>query len=204
MTITPDLLLNAYCQGVFPMADGPAGEVGWYAPDPRAVQPFADGDPLGTFKLRRSLAKRVRNGGLQITTNRCFADVIHACAQPRSADNGVWISDEIQRVYTDLHHAGFAHSVEAWREGQLVGGLYGVAIGAAFFGESMFSREPDASQVTYVWLIEHLRQQGYQLLDVQFVNPHIEQFGVVEVASDDYLKMLEDAIQSERIWHSAE
>ena len=200
-TITPELLLSAYCQGYFPMADSRGGEIGWYAPDPRAIQPFIDGDPLGTFKVRRSLAKRIRHGGLEMSTDRCFAEVIHACAtSPRPEGQGTWISPEIEKLYTQLHQHGFAHSVEASREGQLVGGLYGVSIGAAFFGESMFSRESDASQVCYAWLIEHLRSQGYRLLDVQFVNPHLEQFGVVEVPKDEYLLMLEDAIYAPTAW----
>lgn len=199
--ITPELVLSAYGQGLFPMADGRGGEIGWYSPDPRAIQPFAEGDPLGTFKVRRSLAKRVRNGGFELTTDRCFADVIRACASiPRNDALGTWISPEIERLYNDLHCHGFAHSVEAWHGGELVGGLYGVAIGAAFFGESMFSRKPDASQVAYVWLIEHLRQRGYQLLDVQFVNPHLEQFGVVEVPRDEYLQSLERALQTDIQW----
>jgi len=200
--ITPQLVLSAYCQGLFPMADSRDGEIGWYSPDPRAIQPFAQGDPLGSFKVRRSLAKRVRNGGFELTTDRCFADVIRACASvPRNDELGTWINPEIERLYTALHHHGFAHSVEAWHDGALVGGLYGVAIGAAFFGESMFSRRPDASQVAYVWLIEHLRQRGYQLLDVQFVNPHLEQFGVVEVPREDYLALLREAIDRRMDWH---
>lgn len=198
--LTPELLLSAYCQGAFPMADGTDGEIGWYCPDPRAIQPFLQGDPLGAFKVRRSLAKRIRNGGLTVTTDRCFGQVITACAQPRGEDNGVWISDEIKRVYTQLHQAGFAHSIEAWRDDQLVGGLYGVAIGAAFFGESMFSTEPDASQVCYAWLIEHLRRRGYQLLDVQFVNPHLEQFGVVEIPRERYLSLLDQVLRDDLYW----
>lgn len=197
MQITPDLILNAYCQGYFPMADGPGGEIGWYSPDPRAVQPFVEGDPLGEFRVRRSLAKRVRNGGFTVTINQRFADVIRGCAQPRSEANGVWISDQIKALYTRLHEMGFAHSIEAWRGDELVGGLYGVAIGAAFFGESMFSREPDASQVCYVHLIEYLRKHGYQLLDVQFVNPHLEQFGVVEIPQSMYHSLLEAALSQD-------
>ncbi|MFN3168766.1 MAG: leucyl/phenylalanyl-tRNA--protein transferase [Phycisphaeraceae bacterium] len=201
--ITPDLLLQAYCQGIFPMADGRDGEIGWYRPDPRAIQPFVPGDPLGAFRVRRSLAKRVRNAGFQVTRDRCFADVIHRCATaPRGPENGDWISPEIERLYTDLHHAGFAHSVEAWRNNQLVGGLYGVAIGAAFFGESMFSNEPDASQVCYVKLVQHLRERGYQLLDVQFVNPHLEQFGVAEIPGDEYLERLQRALRQPVSWQA--
>ena len=200
MKLTPDLLLNAYCQGAFPMAEGRDGEIVWYSADPRAIQPFVAGDELGAFKVRRSLAKRIRNGGLTVT-DRCFADVIHACATvPREEGNGTWISPEIESVYTELHEEGFAHSIEAWRGDQLVGGVYGVAIGGAFFGESMFSRESNASQVCYVWLIEHLRERGYQLLDVQFVNPHLVQFGVVEVPQQAYLEMLERAITQPVSW----
>lgn len=199
--ITPELLLSAYCQGVFPMADGRDGEIGWYSPDPRAVQPFREGDPLGTFKVRRSLAKRVRNAGYTVTTDRCFADVIRACATaPRDDGQGTWISPQIEALYTQAHHLGFAHSVEAWRDNQLVGGLYGIAIGAAFFGESMFSRAPDASQVCYVHLIDRLRDRGYRLLDVQFVNPHLEQFGVVEVSRRQYHGLLARAIESDACW----
>jgi len=183
------------------MADGAEGQIAWYTADPRAIQPFREGDPLGAFKVRRSLAKHVRNGGLEVTVDRRFAEVIQACAEPRGGDNGVWISEEIRHLYTELHDMGFAHSVEAYRNGELVGGLYGVAIGAAFFGESMFSKEAFASQVAYVGLIDHLRSHGYRLLDVQFVNPHLQQFGVVEVAGERYLEILEDAIDQRASWH---
>jgi len=202
MKITADLLLNAYCQGLFPMADGREGDIGWYSPDPRAIQPFIGGDPLGCFKVRRSLAKRVRNAGYAVTSDRCFAEVIHACATaPRGDGQGTWISPKIEKLYCELHRHGFAHSVEAWQGDQLIGGLYGVAIGAAFFGESMFSRQPDASQVCYVHLVEHLRRRSYQLLDVQFVNPHIAQFGVIEVPRDEYMAMLERAIEKDAVWN---
>lgn len=204
MKLTPELILKAYCQGLFPMADGLDGEIGWYSPDPRAIQPFVQGDPLGSFHLRRSLARQVRRQPFEITTDRCFAQVIHACATvPRGDDNGTWISPEIESLYTALHRHGFAHSVEAWDDdGQLVGGIYGPAIGGAFFGESMFSVKPYASQLCYVWLIDHLRRQGYTLFDVQFVNPHLEQFGVVEVPRDDYLTLLDAAIELDVSWDS--
>ena len=185
------------------MADGRDGPIDWYAPDPRAIQPFVAGDPLGSFHLKRSLAKQVRKGLFDVTADRCFAEVIHACATaPRRESGGDWISPQIERLYTDLHHAGFAHSVEAWHGGKLVGGIYGITIGAAFFGESMFSAEPYASQVCYAWLIEHLRRQGYALFDVQFTNPHLEQFGVVEVANDTYLGLLAQAVVLESDWGS--
>ena len=201
MNLTPDHLLNAYCQGIFPMAQGRDGEIAWYSADPRAIQPFLQGDPLGAFYVRRSLAKQLRKERFTMTTDRCFAEVIHACATvPRGDEQGTWINAEIEALYTATHELGFAHSVEAWHEGQLVGGIYGIAIGGAFFGESMFSREPYASQACYAWLIEHLRERGYTLFDVQFTNPHIEQFGVVEVPRDDYLVLLEDAIELEVTW----
>lgn len=200
-SISPQLLLGAYCQGYFAMADGPDGELGWYRPDPRCVQPFLDDDPLGGFRVRRSLAKRCRNAGYLTTTNLRFDEVIRACALPRSDDNGVWLSEQLIELYQQLHRAGFAHSIETWHGDQLIGGLYGVAIGAAFFGESMFSRRPDASQVAYVSLINRLRRGGFQLLDVQFSNPHLEQFGVIEIPGDDYLALLGDALTRETNWH---
>lgn len=201
--ITPDLLLSAYCQGVFPMADGRDGEIAWYSADPRAIQPFLEGDPLGSFHLKRSLAKQIRQGRFKITTDRCFTEVIHACATvSRGDDEGAWINPEIEAIYTQLHQQGFAHSVEAWQDEQLVGGIYGVTIGTAFFGESMFSRVSSASQVCYAWLIEHLRQRGYELFDVQFVNPHLLQFGVVEVSGDEYMRLLEQALPRQARWRA--
>ena len=201
MNLTPDLLLSAYCQGLFPMADGRDGEIGWYSPDPRAIQPFVEGDPLGSFHIKRSLAKQLRKHRFEITMDRCFARVIHQCATvPRPEPDGTWISPHLEALYYELHQHGFAHSMEAWHDGELVGGIYGVAIGAAFFGESMFSLQPWASQVCYVWLIDHLRERGYALFDVQFVNEHIAQFGAVEVSRDEYLSMLERAIELEITW----
>ncbi len=204
MDITPEVLLNAYCQGAFPMADSRDGELAWYSADPRAIQPFVQGDPLGGFHLKRSLAKELRKNRFEVTTDRCFAEVICACATvPRPDGQGTWINSEIESLYTQVHGLGFAHSIEAWRAGQLVGGIYGVAIGGAFFGESMFSREPYASQVCYARLIDHLRSRGYTLFDVQFVNKHLQQFGVVEVPQADYMGRLADAIVLEVGWHGS-
>jgi len=198
----PELLARAYLAGAFPMADSATGEIGWYSPDPRAVQPFVAGDPLGSFRVRRSLAKRVRNAGYTVTRSTGFAEVIAACAQPRPQEPETWISPALRDSYVQLHELGHAQSVEAWHEGQLVGGLYGVVLGGAFFGESMFSRMPDASQVCLVHLVEHLRSRGFTLLDVQFVNPHIEQFGVVEIRRDHYLALLEAAVELPVTWES--
>ena len=198
--ISPEMVLRAYLAGAFPMADPQTGRIDWFQPDPRAVQPFAPGDPLGGFRVRRSLAKTARNAGFEITRDQAFDQVIAACAVPREDDPQTWINAKLMSLYTQLHELGWAHSVEAWRDGQLVGGLYGLALGGAFFGESMFSREPYASQVCYVHLVEHLLEQKFRLLDVQFVNPHIAQFGVVEVPHEDYMKLLEDAVVMRVVW----
>ncbi|MEM9253141.1 MAG: leucyl/phenylalanyl-tRNA--protein transferase [Planctomycetota bacterium] len=190
--ISPAMVLAAYRAGAFPMADDRHGRVGWFSPDPRAILPLDE-----RFRVRRSLAKRVRNAGYRVTYDHCFTDVIHACAiAPRADDAGTWISRDIESAYVELHHAGYAHSVEAWDEDRLVGGLYGVAIGAAFFGESMFSRQRDASQVCLVRLVDHLRGCGFRLLDTQFVNPHLEQFGVIELPRDRYLEQLNAALNA--------
>ncbi|MEM6257346.1 MAG: leucyl/phenylalanyl-tRNA--protein transferase [Planctomycetota bacterium] len=204
MSLTPDLILSAYCQGLFPMADGRDGEIGWYSPDPRAIQPFVQGDPLGSFHVKHSLAKQVRKHPFEITTDHCFARVIHHCATvQRQGETGTWISPNIEALYFDLHSSGFAHSVEAWHQGELSGGIYGVTIGSVFFGESMFSLRPNASQIAYVWLVEHLRERGYTLFDVQFTNAHIEQFGVVEVPKQAYMQLLQRAIEDKVSWADA-
>lgn len=194
------------------MADGRDGEVRWYSPDPRAVLPI---DEDG-FKVSRSLRRRVNSGCYSITMDRAFGEVIRSCALPRRDDDDTWISEKIIQVYSLLHAGGLAHSVEAWTLGdqesnddvgddvpagaELAGGLYGVALGGVFFGESMFHRATDASKVCLVALVEHLRRQGFQMLDVQFVNPHLEQFGVVELPRDEYLQQLEAALHSGVRW----
>jgi leucyl/phenylalanyl-tRNA--protein transferase len=182
--LTPDLLIRAYASGVFPMADCRDGRIRWYAPDPRAVI------PLDAFHVPRSLRQTVRKGLFQVTINADFPGVIHACA----AREETWISREIERAYTDLHQLGVAHSVEAWREGRLAGGLYGVALGGAFFGESMFSRETDASKVALVALVEQLRTRGFVLLDTQFITSHLARFGAVEIPRHDYEHRLAGAL----------
>jgi leucyl/phenylalanyl-tRNA--protein transferase len=174
--LTPELSIRAYCSGVFPMADHRDGRIGWYRPDPRAIM------PLDAFHVSRSLRRTIRRGVFQTTVNLDFAAVIAACA----AREETWISDEVIEAYTALHHLGLAHSVESWRGGQLVGGLYGVALGAAFFGESMFSRETEASKVALVALVERLRDLGYVLLDTQFMTSHLARFGAVEVSRMEY------------------
>jgi leucyl/phenylalanyl-tRNA---protein transferase len=182
------LLLNAYASGWFPMAVD--HEIHWFSPDPRGVV------PLEEFHVPRRLARVVRSGGFRIEIDRAFVDVMRACAADRDTDDpGTWISDEIIASYTALHARGFAHSVEAWHGDRLVGGLYGVAIGGAFFGESMFHHETNASKVAFVALIERLRARGFTLLDTQWVTPHLEQFGAIEIARADYLKRLQASLR---------
>lgn len=182
--IDPDFLVNAYRHGYFPMAESRTGPIGWYSPDPRAVI------PLDEFRISRSLRQRVAKGTYDIRIDSAFSTVIHECAER----DETWISDEIIRVYSILHQRRIVHSVEAWAEGELAGGLYGVAIGGAFFGESMFSRKPDASKVALVYLVERLRTKGYRLLDTQFTNDHVRRFGAREIPRKQYLKLLAGAL----------
>jgi len=182
------LLLNAYASGWFPMAVD--HEIHWFSPDPRGVV------PLDKVHVPRRLARVVRGGEFRIEIDRSFVEVMRACAADRDSDDpGTWISDEIIASYTALHARGFAHSVEAWSGDRLVGGLYGVAIGGAFFGESMFHHETNASKVAFVALIERLRARGFTLLDTQWVTPHLEQFGAIEIARADYLRRLRASLR---------
>lgn len=181
--MTPELVVAAYRKGIFPMADHD-GEIGWYCPDPRAVF------PLDGFKVPKSLAKTVRAGKFEIRVDADFEGVMRACG----AREETWISEAIVQVYTALHQRGLAHSVEAWREGRLVGGLYGVALGGAFMGESMFSREPDASKVCLVHLVERLKARGYTLLDSQYPTEHLRRFGQALIPRDEYLRQLAAAL----------
>lgn len=200
-------LLSAYRQGLFPMADPFVGAIDWYDPDPRALIPLE----VGRFRVTRSLAQRVRSARFAITTDQAFEQVIRACAR---ADDpaSCWIDERIIAAYSILHAHGHAHSIEAWlptaQGPQLVGGLYGVAIGALFAGESMFSLPhrggTDASKVCLCHLVGHLRRRGFQILDTQFRNPHIDQFGCVEVRRAAYKKMLAAAIETQCDWQPFE
>jgi len=181
-----DLLLGAYATGWFPMAVAP-GEIRWYSPDPRGVI------PLDTFHVPKRLARIARAGRFEIRIDSDFPAVIRACAEGR-APEGTWIDGEILDSYCALHRAGYAHSVEAWQNGALAGGLYGVALGGAFFGESMFHRVADASKVALVALVERLRQRGFVLLDTQWVTDHLSQFGAAEIPRRRYLRLLNQAI----------
>lgn len=195
LDLTPDLLVAAYRAGVFPMAD-PGGDIGWYAPDPRAVL------PLDAFHVPKTLARTVRRGRFEVTTDRAFEAVVRACAEPAPDREETWISEEIVRGYTALHRLGLAHSVECWRDGAFAGGLYGVALGGAFFGESMVTRERDASKVALVWLVRRLRAGGFTLLDTQMTTPHLERFGVVEIPQVEYERRLADALAVRADWHT--
>lgn len=182
--IAVEALLSAYSSGWFPMAVAP-GEIRWYSPDPRGII------PLDTFHLSRRLARSLRRFEVRVDTS--FRAVIQACAQREDSD-GDWIDAEIIDSYCALHDQGFAHSVETWRDGLLVGGLYGVAIGGAFFGESMFHRETDASKAALAALVDRLRGRGYALLDTQWVTEHLSRFGAIEIPRRRYLRMLDGAL----------
>jgi leucyl/phenylalanyl-tRNA--protein transferase len=185
--IDPALLVRAYREGIFPMAMED-GSIGWFSPDPRGVL------PIDAFKVPARLARVVRQGRFEIGIDRDFAGVMRACAEGR--DEGTWISDEILDSYLALHRLGLAHSVETWQDGKLVGGLYGVHLGGAFFGESMFHRVTDASKVALVALVDRLARGGCALLDIQWVTPHLEQFGATEIPRKEYLAALRRALKT--------
>ena len=179
--LSPDLLIAAYSEGVFPMALDD-GEIGWFSPDPRGVL------PLDTFHVPSRLARVIRQGTFEVRIDTAFEAVMRACA--KRPDDGTWISEAIVAAYVRLFELGLAHSVETWRAGELVGGLYGVHLGRAFFGESMFHRETDASKVALAALVGRLNARGFTLLDTQWRTPHLEQFGAVEIPRDEYLRRL--------------
>jgi leucyl/phenylalanyl-tRNA--protein transferase len=188
--IETDLLISAYASGWFPMAvEG--GEIRWFSPDPRGIV------PLDAFTPPRRLERVWRQRRFEIRIDTAFDVVIRACAEiERDPDDpGTWITEEIVESYNALHARGLAHSVEAWRDGRLVGGLYGVALGGAFFGESMFHRETDASKIALMALVERLRDRGYQLLDTQWTTAHLARFGAVDVPRREYLRRLERALR---------
>ena len=182
--IDPRLLLEAYAQGVFPMAMED-GEMGWFSPDPRGIIPIRE------FHVPHGLKRLLRRGAYEVRLNTAFTAVMRGCADREST----WINESILRSYVRLFELGFAHSVETWQAGQLVGGLYGVAIGGAFFGESMFSRETGASQVALHALVTRLDERGFTLLDTQWTTEHLSRFGAHEIAREDYLRRLERAIR---------
>jgi leucyl/phenylalanyl-tRNA---protein transferase len=182
--IPVDLVLQAYQQGWFPMGDNRTPGIEWYSPDPRGVL------PIETFHAPARLERVIRQGKFDIRINDAFLEVLTSCA----GRGETWITEEIVGTYLELHRLGFAHSVEAWHEGSLAGGLYGVALGGAFFGESMFHRVTDASKVALHGLIERLRGRGFTLLDTQWVTPHLRQFGAIEIPRARYLRLLQRAL----------
>jgi len=192
--IPPATLLEAYASGWFPMAVAP-GQIRWYSPDPRGII------PLETFHVPRRLARGLRARSFEIRLDTAFRDVIVGCSQREDSD-GNWIDREIIDSYCNLFGEGHAHSVEAWQDGVLVGGLYGVALGGAFFGESMFHRVADASKAALVALVDRLRVRGYTLLDTQWVTHHLLQFGAIEIPRRRYLRLLDDALKVETAFDS--
>ena len=188
--LTPEILLRAYQAGIFPMAESADDpELFWVDPERRGIL------PLDSFHVPRRLARVVRQGRFELRVDSDFPATIAACAEATEKRPNTWINAEIVRLYTALHATGNAHSVECWQAGALVGGLYGVSIGGAFFGESMFSRVTDASKVALVHLVALMRSGGYRLLDMQFVTPHLSQFGAVEVPRTQYHRLLADALR---------
>jgi leucyl/phenylalanyl-tRNA--protein transferase len=186
MNLTTELLLSAYAQGMFPMAV--ENEIYWFSPDPRAIL------PLDRLHISRSLRRTLRAGRYVVRFNSAFADVMLACAAPGPGRDSTWINDEIIEAYLWLHKLGFAHSVETWLDGELIGGLYGVSLRGLFAGESMFSLRRDASKVALYYLVERLRERGFALLDAQYQTPHLERLGAIEIPAWRYRRLLRDAM----------
>jgi leucyl/phenylalanyl-tRNA--protein transferase len=185
--IDPELLLQGYRLGVFPMAMED-DLIEWFSPDPRAILPLED------FHVPHALRRLLRRSVFETTINKAFSEVIAACAEREDT----WINPEIIESYARLHELGRAHSVEAWKQGRLAGGLYGVAVGGAFFGESMFHSVTDASKIALVALVEHLRARKFVLLDTQWLTPHLQQFGGIEISRNHYLRLLRRAAELPR------
>jgi leucyl/phenylalanyl-tRNA--protein transferase len=189
--ITPEILLRAYSIGLFPMAESADDpEIFWVEPDLRGVLPLDD------FHISKSLAKTVRRQPFEIRFDHDFDAIIAACGEETQGRPSTWINQTIKGLYSTLHQMGHAHTVEAWDGDQLVGGLYGVSLGSAFFGESMFSRRTDASKICLVHLVDRLRASGFTLLDTQFTTEHLKTFGAIDVPKDDYEHMLAAAMDS--------
>lgn len=185
------MALSGYLQGVFPMAEAD-GNIYWYEPDPRAII------PIDTYKPSKSLRPVINQKVFEIRLNSDFEGVIRNCSKPRDDEDGVWISEDIIQVYTQLHKMGFAHSIESWKDGKLVGGLYGVALGKVFFGESMFHILPNASKVAFHHLILRLREKEFGLLDTQFINDNVARFGAIEITKEDFWDLLEENVSLEQ------
>lgn len=196
LEITPELVLRAYAAGVFPMAESRGSDrMYWLDPALRGVLPLDDG-----FHLSRRLRRTALSDRFTVTADRDFPGVIRGCAEPAPGRTDTWINGEIEQLFIELHRRGFAYSVEAWQDGRLVGGLYGVALGGAFFGESMFSRVSDASKVALVHLVARLRLCGFVLCDTQFITTHLARFGAVEIPKADYKARLAAALEVPARW----
>jgi leucyl/phenylalanyl-tRNA--protein transferase len=188
--LDPETLVEAYCRGLFPMAERD-GSIRWYTADPRGII------PLDKFHVPKSLSQFMRSASFpyEISIDRDFEGTMRACMETRQGET--WISEPLVRAYVRLHHMGLAHSVEVWNAGQPAGGLYGVSLGGAFFGESMYHRQRDASKVALVYLVNRLRQRGYELLDTQATTDHLRRFGCIDIPAAEYLLLLENAIQKD-------
>jgi leucyl/phenylalanyl-tRNA---protein transferase len=186
LKLTPDLLIGAYTQGIFPMDVD--GAIEWFSPDPRAII------PLQKFHAPKNLRQKWRNGSFEIHIDSSFNEVIRNCGE---RNEGTWISQEIMEAYSRLHRLGLAHSVETWMDNELAGGLYGVSLGGAFFGESMFHRRTDASKLALLGLVKRMRQRGFKLLDVQFWTAHLARFGTIEIPRTEYMTRLAEALDVE-------
>ncbi len=181
----PELLVRAYKEGYFPMADSYDGNIYWHSPDPRAIF------PLDKIKTPRSIKQSINKNNFSFSINKDFKKVITLCADREDT----WISDEIIAAFVQLHNIGYAHSVETWNDNKMVGGLYGVSIGAAFFGESMFNHVPDASKSAFYYLVNHIKSRNFMLLDTQYINHHTALLGAIEIPRIQYLKILRKAIE---------
>jgi leucyl/phenylalanyl-tRNA---protein transferase len=186
--LTADDLMYGYMNGIFPMADTD-GTLYWYSPDPRAVI------PIETYKTPKSLRPLINKKTFEVRINTNFEAVMRNCASARKGDGETWISEEIIEAYCELNRSGLAYSVETYLENNLVGGLYGVSIGGAFFGESMFYKVPDASKVAFHYLMKILNYQGYELLDTQFINDNVKRFGAIEIPRGEYVKALKISLE---------
>ena len=182
--IDPKFLCSAYCNGYFPMADPKTGEISWYSPDPRTIFDLND------FHIPHSLTLTLKKKDIEVRINTRFEEVMRACAHREET----WISETIIQSYLQLYQDGFAHSIETWRQGTLIGGLYGVAIQGAFFGESMFSTLKDGSKIALVHLVQRMKERGYTLLDTQYLTPHLQKFGAREIPRIEYMKRLEESL----------
>jgi len=186
MRLSPTHIINAYSRGIFPMAiDKTSHEINWFSPNPRGVL------PLTSFRISRSLRRSINKENYTVGVNQCFHGTIDACADRPTT----WINNDIRDVYVSLHKMGYAHSLEIWENDQLIGGVYGVALGAVFFGESMFSRRSNASKIALAYLVDRLNQSGFKLFEIQYLTPHLASLGAVEISQKLYFNLLNEALK---------